>query len=622
MSAISEDDYPNVLGVLAFDIDHFKQVNDTYGHLYGDLVLKAFAMRLEQVGGEISLRDTAVEVITAHPSGEEFLAVIRGPFSEASVRDIAEEFRSKIADQMLPADREWEILGKASDLSKITRPPQKERSITTSVGVALYGLSYSSDELQSKVMTLVDQADIALYRSKAGGRNRVTMFGEILQNRGRVLEHDLATGVVSIDIGSKVGVTRGQEFLVFADKFSGEKPFVIDDGRTRRTLGAYPKIKHSMIVVFNVQQEMSFASVSKGYQDKKIESGAVLEAIPVGSFAHILQDTASEIDTVFSESYGAHIPPTGEELQKILESLIKDGKAPFAAVFRFKSERDILKKYGSASLNNGLASHYANVREHFGKNATVGIVDKTSVCVVGDAQFFDINEIKELMDIPPFDSGDMQIVCGYFKKGDKDQLDFSDESTIEFARYAASRFDQTSKAKTHKFSAITAELHLNRLRTAQKFKQCIADYERFKKKGVTSARLENIAGLCYSALGNSLIAAECYASAVKMDPTDVILKANYAIANYRLGEFDRALTVFTELDNAQLVKLKEIFPNSWVWYAMLLTHASNNGSPLFDSNRFELVGSEAVKSDKFSAHEDFELFKKVFESRAIEGKGL
>jgi len=128
------------LSLILMDLDHFKAVNDTFGHQAGDVVL-------QQVGRV--LRGSVREVdVVARYGGEEF-AVIAPEANLAQARDLAERLRGRIAEQV--------------------RPPEiHEHTISASFGVA-------SDE-DSRVATagdLIEMADQALYASKRCGRNRV-----------------------------------------------------------------------------------------------------------------------------------------------------------------------------------------------------------------------------------------------------------------------------------------------------------------------------------------------------------------------------------------------------------------------------------------------------------------
>lgn len=132
-----------VVSVITLDIDHFKQVNDKHGHDGGDLVLQEVARRLAKVDQRF-----------CRLGGEEFALVMRGPLEQAAV--VAETARREIA--VLPV-----------------KLPHTELRVTISLGVA-----QKSDD-QRFEDTLKD-ADIALYASKTGGRNRCTLA----RNTGRI----------------------------------------------------------------------------------------------------------------------------------------------------------------------------------------------------------------------------------------------------------------------------------------------------------------------------------------------------------------------------------------------------------------------------------------------------
>lgn len=136
--------YAHELSLIVVDLDHFKQVNDGYGHLAGDAVLREVGQRLRQ-----KLRDTD---FIGRFGGEEFVVLL----PETALHDalcIGEEMR------WLVATREVQIEGVIL-------------SVTASLGVA------SMDADQNDYTEIFAQADKALYHAKNSGRNRVTYFDD------------------------------------------------------------------------------------------------------------------------------------------------------------------------------------------------------------------------------------------------------------------------------------------------------------------------------------------------------------------------------------------------------------------------------------------------------------
>jgi diguanylate cyclase (GGDEF)-like protein len=130
------------LGLLLLDLDHFKRVNDTHGHLAGDDVLRDV--------GALVQRMIRVEDVFARFGGEEFIVLVRG-IEHANVGRFAERLRIGV--------ERLEIATTAAVLK-----------VTVSVGYA------SVDELleeEREVEGLLRLADERLYRAKTGGRNRV-----------------------------------------------------------------------------------------------------------------------------------------------------------------------------------------------------------------------------------------------------------------------------------------------------------------------------------------------------------------------------------------------------------------------------------------------------------------
>jgi len=128
------------LSVIILDIDHFKGVNDTYGHLQGDIVLQKVALHLQK---ELRNYD-----IAARYGGEEFVAVL----PDATCKEAA-----FVADRVRMAVQTAKFSG---DLSKL--------SISVSLGVATFPSQHCNT-----VDGIIKLADDALYRAKNLGRNRV-----------------------------------------------------------------------------------------------------------------------------------------------------------------------------------------------------------------------------------------------------------------------------------------------------------------------------------------------------------------------------------------------------------------------------------------------------------------
>jgi two-component system cell cycle response regulator len=130
------------LTMMILDIDHFKRINDTYGHDAGDLVLKGFAAELHQIvrGGDLVCR----------LGGEEFVVAMPGLDATHAAR-MAERARRMIEN------KEFLIGGAAGPVS-----------ITVSIGLADFRGEQDSTDLYRR-------ADRALYLSKSAGRNRVTL---------------------------------------------------------------------------------------------------------------------------------------------------------------------------------------------------------------------------------------------------------------------------------------------------------------------------------------------------------------------------------------------------------------------------------------------------------------
>ncbi len=146
--------YSRKLSFILTDIDHFKSVNDTYGHPIGDLVLKGVSKILRE-----QARDTD---IVARYGGEEF-AIIMPETDAKGAHIIAERIRERI-------------------MKEVFQTEQGPLKVTMSLGIATF------PEVSMEKQVLIDQADQCLYFAKRHGRNQSVTVAQMKGNAPRAVE--------------------------------------------------------------------------------------------------------------------------------------------------------------------------------------------------------------------------------------------------------------------------------------------------------------------------------------------------------------------------------------------------------------------------------------------------
>jgi two-component system, cell cycle response regulator len=147
------------LGLLILDLDHFKSVNDNYGHLTGDAVLKEITKRMQF--------DVRPYDAVGRYGGEEFLVLLPGCGREVT-RATAERIRKIVSGS--PVETATGSL-----------------KITLSIGAVATG-----DWPQNTPSQILQMADSALYRAKEEGRNRTVMAGEAENEEAHRITHELS----------------------------------------------------------------------------------------------------------------------------------------------------------------------------------------------------------------------------------------------------------------------------------------------------------------------------------------------------------------------------------------------------------------------------------------------
>jgi diguanylate cyclase len=134
---------PRNVAILLFDLDHFKQVNDTFGHVIGDKVLQFFSSILKE--------STSDNHIAARFGGEEMVTILFD-VSQNQAIDFANTIRTKLSAKSLKQTKDGRDIGK----------------ISVSAGISFF-------QIGDTPISLIERADQALYKSKENGRNQVQL---------------------------------------------------------------------------------------------------------------------------------------------------------------------------------------------------------------------------------------------------------------------------------------------------------------------------------------------------------------------------------------------------------------------------------------------------------------
>jgi diguanylate cyclase (GGDEF)-like protein len=137
--------YHRPLSFVMLDIDHFKQINDTYGHQKGDLILRQLANILQNL--------TRASDLVARYGGEEFAVVLPETFAPQAYT-LTERLRQQIEQHSFPG-------------------PDNPLRITISCGIAAWEPRSPVDQQE-----LIFRADQALYQAKSQGRNKTCVWGK------------------------------------------------------------------------------------------------------------------------------------------------------------------------------------------------------------------------------------------------------------------------------------------------------------------------------------------------------------------------------------------------------------------------------------------------------------
>lgn len=473
--ATSESRPKSSVVLASLDIDHFKTINDRFGHGYGDLVLAALATRIENASIDISRKaNSRYSIDVFRLGGEEFQILISGSVTEQEGVDVALKISASVRDELLPSKSEYQTLSKTEFADGTELPHDADRKVTVSIGVS--ALVALDDKVSVAAKRLKRQADLALNSAKISGRDRVRYFGEILERGGRVSSVDKVNGLISVDIGREIGVKRGQEFFLYPPMYDGVTDFYLGEGRSRKRVGNYPRFRAARISAFDVQNDVSFCRVLERESGVvEIMEGSTLEAIPLGSISHLVGGLDG----------GAKFSELGYFRAEV-ESMAKESETAVIAV-SLRDIEEISEEKGVDKANECLGRvgrTFLSALKTGAKFSQVGLGGFVAVTKMPDVGVAGIAESLQSELKTQFD--DVRVGVGWVCGSSKDisASIVNDMKGLVDAALLAS-VESVDSGKAENFSARLWSSALYRARDNGEYNRVIADYNLFAELGVS-----------------------------------------------------------------------------------------------------------------------------------------
>lgn len=224
------------LGVVLVDLDNFQRINDRYGYLFGNRIIREVAGRLQSLASH--------PVICSRYLDDKFAFIIPdGRPRTCAV--LAEQLREAVETMPVTDDVTGDII-----------------KISASVGFANYPQSLSGAHFKTaayeQCRIIMRKAEKAVATAKDMGRNQVFAYSDILKKGGKVLEV-LPLQRLALSIGHSVDAREGSRFLVWAPEYhNGYSGRITED---ERISGSYPTMYKAEVVLIEVQNDVAFAEI-------------------------------------------------------------------------------------------------------------------------------------------------------------------------------------------------------------------------------------------------------------------------------------------------------------------------------------------------------------------------
>ncbi|WP_081922414.1 GGDEF domain-containing protein [Janthinobacterium sp. RA13] len=596
------------IAIFSFDIDNFKQVNDSYGHEAGDAILTIISKRLENAINNLESKMNS-KFILSRPGGEEFELIAIEDLTRDTLEEISKCIFNEIRKPSLPTEQE--INHYQDKIEIYLHKGISDLKISVSIGVSKEPLPEKDSETIKFISKLRKKADLALSRAKNDGKDCVRFFEDISQKHGKVIEFYPESNLAIIDIGKSVNVSNGDIYSVYYPPFTGKNVCVKDDGRSRKTLGNYIALESAKIQIIDVQEHISTCIIIDKNTLENIPIESTLKKINVGTKPYLPTTRHLIIDNEKTEN-----------LIKTIENLIKDENLlavinllPQITEEDFSKKNNLLSKYKSiismvlpskaeifSSMDNSIFLILRNYKSSPISNDTLIKNDKEEISLKQKKYLEKL--LRKINDLFNFSAG-IYLASNHPKNSEK-----TAEICLHLSK--ASLHVAINNASKNNIAYFNGYETILTWRRKNNTKDAISDYSSFKKYGISDASMENQIGLSIltnNELENFDIAELAFSISNESTPKNEIFFANLGMLKAHRKKFNEA---FELLKN---IKSIESYTSPYcISFAKSAIECNKNGAEIDKNMILNLIniatGKETKRTVPSTYHQWLEELKK------------
>lgn len=500
-------------GLILADLDRFRQINENYGHLFGDSLLNLAADRMRDICPK--------QTLLCRLEGDSF-AVLWPQASRTRLSDLARKLGEGLAS-----------------VSASFTPLREKVTLSASIGFVNYPQDLRGAQLQKtpeeQCRLVQEKAQKALDAAKVGGRGQAYSFSQILTQGGVVLE-TMPMNRVVINLGRGVDAHEGQRFLVWSRKFNGSETIVGVKGES--VLGHYPPMCKGEISLVEVQDEMAIAEILvQTDPDWSVEHGDKLT---------LVDEHAGLTEQLQPEGRSPHKDPlTGlypyRDFLHAWNTARGQTKSFCMVLMRLEAphgERSPLVQMKDEQHIQFLASRASAV---FGPQALGGRYSRNGIIYhVPDLERAECaRRVRDLLSDERLASLHTTIGIAAFP--------FLDYTRSEIPENVRKALDHAAMLpdKIASFDSVSLNISADRLFAQDELFDAIAEYKKALSADDGNILARNSLGICYARLGKFATARTIFQDLIQRDPSHVMPLYNHGCACLKDGDPDAAKQSFT-----------------------------------------------------------------------------